>query len=95
VTRLGDVARVVEAANDRRRMFRGNGKDQIGLAITRQSQANDLAISEGVREAMEDVRGGLPQAPPSSWLPTSRSSPRRRSTRSTSPSASRWRWSGW
>ncbi|MBW3616326.1 MAG: efflux RND transporter permease subunit [Proteobacteria bacterium] len=61
VTRLGDVARVVEAANDRRRMFRGNGKDQIGLAITRQSQANDLEISEGVRTAMEDVRGGLPE----------------------------------
>jgi len=61
VTRLGDVARVVEAANDRRRMFRGNGKDQIGLAITRQSQANDLEISTGVREAMEQVRGGLPE----------------------------------
>ncbi|HEX8387520.1 MAG TPA: efflux RND transporter permease subunit, partial [Sphingomonas sp.] len=61
VTRLGDVARVVEAANDRRRMFRGNGKDQIGLAITRQSQAHDLEISEGVRAAMEDVRGGLPE----------------------------------
>jgi multidrug efflux pump len=61
VTRLGDVARVVETSNDRRRMFRGNGKDQIGLAITRQSQANDLDISEGVREAMEQVKGGLPE----------------------------------
>jgi len=61
VTRLGDIARVLETSNDRRRLFRGNGKDQIGLAVTRQSQANDLEISEGVRAAMEDVRGGLPE----------------------------------
>jgi multidrug efflux pump len=61
VSRLGDIARVVETSGDRRRLFRGNGKDQIGLAVTRQSQANDLAISEGVRAAMEEVRGGLPE----------------------------------
>jgi multidrug efflux pump len=61
VTRLGDIARVEEAADDRRRMFRGNGRDQIGIAITRQSQANDLEISEGVRAAMQEVRSGLPE----------------------------------
>ena len=60
VTRLGDIARVEEAPAEDRRLFRGNGLDQIGLAITRQSQANDLEISEGVRALMEEVQPGLP-----------------------------------
>ena len=61
VTRLGDVARIVEAPEDDRRLFRGNGLDQIGLAITRQSQANDLALSEGVRALIEEVSPSLPE----------------------------------
>ena len=48
MTRLGDIARVEEAPAEDRRLFRGNGLDQIGLAVTRQAQANDLEISEGV-----------------------------------------------
>ena len=60
VTRLGDVARVEEAPEEERRLFRGNGLDQIGLAITRQAQSNDLAISEGVRDMLEQVRPSLP-----------------------------------
>ncbi|GAA0869306.1 efflux RND transporter permease subunit [Brevundimonas basaltis] len=61
VTRLGDVARVEEAPEEERRLFRGNGLDQIGLAVTRQAQSNDLAISDGVREMMEQVRPSLPE----------------------------------
>lgn len=61
VTRLGDIARVEEAPEEERRLFRGNGLDQIGLAVTRQAQSNDLAISEGVRDMLEQVRPGLPE----------------------------------
>jgi len=61
VTRLGDIARIEEAPAEHRRMFRGNGQDQIGLAITRQAQSNDLAISEGARALMEEVIPSLPQ----------------------------------
>ncbi len=61
VTRLGDVARVVEAPEDDRRLFRGNGLDQIGLAITRQSQSNDLEISDGVQDLIEELRPSLPE----------------------------------
>ncbi len=61
VTRLGDVARVEEAPEEDRRTFRGNGMDQIGLAITRQAQANDLEISDGVRELMEEIQPTLPE----------------------------------
>ncbi|HRH20401.1 MAG TPA: efflux RND transporter permease subunit, partial [Brevundimonas sp.] len=60
VTRLGDVARIEEAPSEHRRLFRGNGVDQIGLAVTRQSQANDLEISEGVAAVVEQARSGLP-----------------------------------
>ncbi len=60
VTRLGDIARVEEAPSEARRMFRGNGLDQIGLAVTRQAQSNDLAISDGVRALMAQVQPTLP-----------------------------------
>jgi len=60
VTRLGDIARVVEAPAEDRRLFRGNGVDQIGLAVTRQAQSNDLAISDGVHKMIEEIRPSLP-----------------------------------
>ena len=60
VTRLGDIARVEEAPAEARRLFRGNGVDQIGLAITRQAQSNDLQISDGARALMEQVKPTLP-----------------------------------
>jgi len=61
VTRLGDIARVEEAPEEDRRLFRGNGLDQIGLAITRQAQSNDLAISDGVTDLLDSVRASLPE----------------------------------
>ena len=60
VTRLGDIARVEEAPEEDRRLFRGNGVDQIGLAVTRQAQSNDLAISDGVKAMMEEIQPSLP-----------------------------------
>ena len=60
VTRLGDVARVEEAADERRRTFRSNGRDMVGIAITRQSQANDLEISKGVRDQLAEINKSLP-----------------------------------
>ncbi|MDZ4374151.1 MAG: efflux RND transporter permease subunit, partial [Phenylobacterium sp.] len=61
ITRLGDIARVEEAADERRRLFRMNGRDMVGIAIFRQSLANDLEISEGVRAAIDDISPGLPK----------------------------------
>ena len=60
VTRLGDIARVEEAPEEDRRLFRGNGLDQIGLAITRQAQSNDLAISDGVKAMLGSIQSSLP-----------------------------------
>ncbi|MDB5424952.1 MAG: AcrB/AcrD/AcrF family protein [Phenylobacterium sp.] len=61
VTRLGDIARVEEGPDERRRLFRSNGADQVGIAVTRQSQANDLEISKGVYKAVEDINKTLPK----------------------------------
>jgi multidrug efflux pump len=60
VTRLGDIARVEEAPAEARRLFRGNGLDQVGLGVTRQAQSNDLAISEGVKTLLDEIRPTLP-----------------------------------
>ncbi|WP_068877883.1 MULTISPECIES: efflux RND transporter permease subunit [unclassified Phenylobacterium] len=61
ITRLGDIARVEEGPDERRRLFRSNGRDMVGIAITRQSQANDLEISDGVRAAIDEINQTLPK----------------------------------
>ncbi len=60
VTRLGDIARVQEAPDERRRLYRANGGDRIGIALTRQSQANDLDIAKGAYKAVEEINKSLP-----------------------------------
>ncbi|MDO8802456.1 efflux RND transporter permease subunit [Phenylobacterium sp.] len=60
VTRLGDIARVEEGPDERRRTFRSNGRDMIGIAITRQSQANDLEISKGIADQLPEINKSLP-----------------------------------
>ena len=60
VLRLGDVARIEEGPDERRRVFRGNTVDQVGIGLTRQSQANDVAISKAVRKEVEVINQSLP-----------------------------------
>jgi multidrug efflux pump len=60
VVRLGDVARIEEGPDERRRFFLSNGKEMVGLALTRQSQANDLDISKAVRKEVEEINKTLP-----------------------------------
>ncbi|HYG27285.1 MAG TPA: efflux RND transporter permease subunit [Caulobacteraceae bacterium] len=60
VTRLGDIAKVEEGPDEERRSFRGNGANLIGIVLTRQSQANDLEISEAVHREVEAINETLP-----------------------------------
>jgi multidrug efflux pump len=60
VVRLGDLARIEEGPDERRRLFRSNGTDQVGMAVFRQSQANDLEISDGIREQLREINRSLP-----------------------------------
>lgn len=57
--RLGDVARVEVAARDDRGDFRVNGGSAIGMGIVRQSTANTMEVSEGVRKLLEEFRRNL------------------------------------
>jgi len=60
VVRLGDVAAVEEGSNERRKLFRGNGVNQVGIFLTRQSQANDVAISKVVDAEIAEINKTLP-----------------------------------
>ncbi len=60
VVHLGDVARIEEGPDERRRMFQTNGVEQVGIFLTRQSQANDLEISKNVQKEMAEINAQLP-----------------------------------
>ena len=60
VVLLGEVADVELAAAESRALFRGNGETQVGIGIVRQSQANDIEVSEAVRAEVEQMQRGLP-----------------------------------
>jgi multidrug efflux pump len=59
--RLGEVARVEVAAEETRRLFRGNGVDQIGLGIVRQSRSNAIEVGDAVKAEIERIRPTLPE----------------------------------
>tara|TARA_R110000787_G_scaffold43118_6_gene105877 strand:- start:108 stop:3209 length:3102 start_codon:yes stop_codon:yes gene_type:complete len=58
---LGDVAKIGMAAEDEENLFRGNGKNMVGLGIIKQSKANTLEVVKSARKEMMLIRGGLPQ----------------------------------
>ena len=59
-TRVADVAFVQLAAKERTIYSRVNGQSAVGLNVIRQSVGNTLSISLAVREAVADIRAGLP-----------------------------------
>jgi multidrug efflux pump len=61
VVRLGDIARVEEGPNERRRLFRWTSKNLVSMGLTRQAQANDLDISKNVRALVDEINPTLPK----------------------------------
>lgn len=61
VVRLGDIARVAIEPEERRSVFRGNGVEQVGLGIVRQSRSNALEVGRVVKEEIERIRPSLPE----------------------------------
>ncbi|WP_373191007.1 efflux RND transporter permease subunit, partial [Halomonas sp.] len=61
LVRLGDVARVEIGAVEERTLFRGNGIPMVGLGMIKQSTANVLEISKGVKAEMARVQNSLPE----------------------------------
>lgn len=60
VVRLGDVAEVFVGAQDDENMFRGNGKNMVGLGVIKQSKANTLDVVRAARNEMIAIRSSLP-----------------------------------
>jgi multidrug efflux pump len=58
--RIGDVARVQEAPVDERSFVRLNGRDAVGVGVVKQSTANPLDLSAGVRDLLDKLRRDLP-----------------------------------
>ncbi|WP_136253812.1 efflux RND transporter permease subunit [Onishia niordana] len=61
LVRLGDVARVEVGAVEERTVFRGNGVPMVGLGMIKQSTANVLELSQGVRAELERLQKTLPE----------------------------------
>jgi len=59
--RLEDVATVTLGPDEGESRLRTNGRQGIGMGILRQAQSNTLDISEGVKQAVEDLRKTMPE----------------------------------
>ena len=60
IVRLGEVAKVELGSMDRRNLFRGNGQQQVGLGIVKQSTANTVTVAQAVRAEAERIQANLP-----------------------------------
>jgi multidrug efflux pump len=61
VVRLSDVARVEFGAEEDRSIFRGNGRDTVGIGIVKQSTANVVEVARVARERALEVGATLPE----------------------------------
>jgi len=60
LTRLSDIAQVEVGALNERSEMRANAQNNVGLGITKQSNANTLAVSRAVLAEVEKVKENLP-----------------------------------
>ncbi len=61
LVRLGDVARVERAAEERRAYYRSNGVENLGIGIVKTSTANSLDVARAARATAEEIQKGLPE----------------------------------
>ena len=57
---LDDVARVEVGAESTRTLFKGNGKQVVGIGIYQQSDANTIAVANGVKKKIKEIKSTLP-----------------------------------
>lgn len=58
---LDQVVQVEEGIADVRRISRSNGKNAIGLGIRKQRGSNTMAVADGVKKKMMDLKKDLPK----------------------------------
>ena len=61
LVRLGDVARVERASEERRSYLRSNGEPNVGLGIIKTSTANSLDVARAARATAEEIQKSLPE----------------------------------
>jgi len=47
-------------AESTRTLFKGNGKQVVGIGIYQQSDANTIAVAKGIKKKIEELKPGLP-----------------------------------
>jgi hydrophobe/amphiphile efflux-1 (HAE1) family protein len=57
---LDDVARVELGAESVRTLFKGNGKQVVGIGIYQQSDANTIKVADGIKKKIKQVQSSLP-----------------------------------
>ena len=57
---LSDVAKVELGAESTRTLFKGNGKQVVGIGIYQQSDANTIKVANGIKSKIKDIRPSLP-----------------------------------
>ena len=60
VITLNDVARVELGAESIRTLFKGNGKQVVGIGIYQQSDANTIKVAEGIKKKIKEIQSSLP-----------------------------------
>jgi len=58
---LEDVARVEVGAASTRTVFKGDGKQVVGIGIYQQSDANTIAVANGVKKKIKEIERTLPE----------------------------------
>ncbi len=61
LVRLKDIAEIKLGTEERRYEVRTNGKSAIGLGVVKQSKANELEISKGIRKKIREIEASLPK----------------------------------
>ncbi len=57
---LNDVSRVELGAESTRTLFKGNGKQVVGIGVYQQSDANTIEVAKGVKKKIKEIKPTLP-----------------------------------
>jgi hydrophobe/amphiphile efflux-1 (HAE1) family protein len=57
---LNDVARIELGAESIRTLFKGNGKQVVGIGIYQQSDANTIKVADGIKKKIKEIQSSLP-----------------------------------
>ncbi len=57
---LDDVSKIELGAESTRTLFKGNGKQVVGIGIYQQSDANTIAVANGIKNKIKEIKPSLP-----------------------------------